>query len=161
MLTRTHLLHVSAAMSARSARSVLLNALYVLLVRRMKTVTHRLLATCALLEASLLPVLRLALRVRLVWLTWTPILPLHVMLALALATTLLRALRPVPCARPTGRTMTLTYEPPLIPHASAAGTREEVAVDATFHANSEWRCHSLKKTFFSRRSTEAISIPDE
>ena len=77
-------------MSARSARLALLNAPYVLLVRRMKTVTQRLLATCALLEASLLPVLRRALRVRLVWLTWTPILPLHVMLALALATTLPR-----------------------------------------------------------------------
>jgi hypothetical protein len=33
-----------------------------------------------------------------------------------------------------------------------------MADDATFHANSEWRCQSLKKTFFSRRSTEAIPL---
>ena len=50
-------------MSARSAQLALLNAPCVLLVRRMKTVTQRLLATCALLEVSLLPVLRRALRV--------------------------------------------------------------------------------------------------
>ena len=33
-----------------------------------------------------------------------------------------------------------------------------MADDATFHANSERRCQSLKKTFFSRRSTEAIPL---
>ena len=65
----------------------------------MRTVIRPPLATCALLEASPLLEPRRALRVRLVWLTWTPTRPLSATLALLAATTPLPALRHARCAR--------------------------------------------------------------